>query len=223
MKLSLASVSALLVAITLCSSCAHINDKARSLPNIFSPQLAEAFRAYDKTLTEKRTPLRFESGRAVDTCGAYLDEAKVSSISENVNNEIISIEYLVCPSVAALRSAVPTSKTAGLITVYGKELCGRLDLMSFASSLRPKISSTKRVLSALGMPLETDKYSCSFDSQDWAFKVEVVAEADFTGVGTTDWLVWLFDEAKGGNYRGYAVLLIRDVSKPGLLSAKVLP
>ena len=39
----------------------------------------------------------------------------------------------------------------------------------------------------------------------------------------TGWLVWVFDEAKTGNYRGYSVLLIRDVSKLGLLAAKVLP
>jgi hypothetical protein len=35
--------------------------------------------------------------------------------------------------------------------------------------------------------------------------------------------VWLFDEAKTGNYRGYSVLVVNDVSRPGLLAAKVLP
>jgi hypothetical protein len=222
-KLSLPFMVFLLVSITLCSSCGHLPNKVQSFSKIFSPQLEEAFGAYDKTMSERRTPLRFESGRVVDTCNAYLQEAKVSSIYEGVNNEIISQEYLVCPSVAVLQSAARSATTAGSINAYGRELCDRLDFMSFASSLRPRVDDTKRVLSALDNPLETDKYSCSFSSRDWFLKVEVVAEADFTEDGKTDWLVWVFDEAKTGNYRGYAVLLLSDVSKPGLLTAKTLP
>jgi hypothetical protein len=206
----------------LCCSCGGVG-KAGSLPKILSPQLAEAFRAYDKTLTDRRTPLSFESGRTVDTCKAYLEEAKASSVSEGVNNKIISQEYLVCPSVVTLQSAGSTSTTTRPAASYGQELCRRLDLMSFPSSLRPRIDDSKRILSALGIPLETEKYSCSFDTRDRSFKVEVVAEADLTGDGKTDWLVWLFDEVKTGTYRGYAALVVSDVSKPGLLGAKVLP
>jgi hypothetical protein len=205
-----------------CSSCGYVR-AVQPFSNIFSPQLAEAYRSYDKTLTEKRTPLRFESGRIVDSCNAYLEEVKVSTILEGVNNEIISQEYLICPSIIALQSAGSTSTTAHFPASYGKELCSRLDLTTFPSSLRPRLNGAKRVLSALEIPLKTDKYACSFDTRDWFFKVEVVAEADFAKDGKVDWLVWLFDEAKTGNYRGYSVLLIRDVSKPGLLAAKVLP
>jgi hypothetical protein len=148
---------------------------------------------------------------------------KVSSILEGVNNEIISQEYLICPSIVVLQSADSTSITTHLPVSYGTELCSRLDLTTFPSSLRPRLSGAKRVLSALEIPLEADKYACSFDTRDWFFRVEVVAEADFEKDGKTDWLVWLFDEAKTGNYRGYSVLVVSDVSRPGLLAAKVLP
>lgn len=142
----------------------------------------------------------------MDTCNAYLQEVKVSTILEGVNNEIISQEYLVCPSIIALRSAGSTSTAARLPASYGTELCSRLDLTTFPSSLRPRLNGAKRVLSALEIPLKADTCSCSFDTRDWFFKVEVVAEADFEKDGKIDWLVWLFDEAKTGNYRGYSCL-----------------
>ena len=205
-----------------CSSCGHVR-AVQPLSNIFSPQLAEANRSYDRTLNEKRTPLRFESGRIVDTCNAYLQEVKMSTILEGVNNKIISQEYLICPSIIALQSAGSPSTNAHFPASYGEELCSRLDLTTFRSSLSPRLNGAKRVLSALGIPLRTDKYACSFETGDWFFKVEVVAEAEFEKDGKTGWLVWVFDEAKTGNYRGYSALVIRDASSPGLLVAKVLP
>jgi hypothetical protein len=220
--LRLGPVLALVVSIALCGSCGHLRT-AQPLSNIFSPLLAKACRAYDKTLAEKRTPLRFESGRTVDTCNAYLQEVKASSIMEGVNNRIISQEYLVCPSIVALRSAGSTTNTTQPPASYGKELCSRLDLTTFPSSLRPRLDGAKRVLSALEIPLRADAYSCSFDTRDWSFRIEVVAEADFEKDGKSDWLVWLFDEAKAGNYRGYSALVVSDVSRPGLLAAKILP
>ncbi len=56
---------------------------------------------------------------------------------------------------------------------------------------------------------------------DWFFKIEVVADTDLDGDGKRDWLLWLIDEAKSGNYRGYSVLTVNTVSEAGFLAAEV--
>ena len=144
----------------------------------------------------------------------------MSMILEGVNNKIISQEYLICPSIIALQSAGLPSTNAHFPASYGEELCSRLDLTTFRSSLSPRLNGAKRVLSALGIPLRTDKYACSFETGDWFFKVEVVAEAEFEKDGKTGWLVWVFDEAKTGNYRVLPVSVRKEARGHGQTAAR---
>lgn len=46
---------------------------------------------------------------------------------------------------------------------------------------------------------------------------------DLDNDGRKDWLLWLTDEAKNGNYRGYRALIVSNVSESEILQARVLP
>lgn len=189
---------------------------------IFNRQLLDAYQAYEQTMSGKRNPLHFESGQVVDNCADYLQQSKISTITEGVNNRIVSQEYIICASVSLIKAA---NRHAGLRyqpDSYGKALFKRLDLRTFPSSIRQMADDKHFVLSSLdSIPSKADKYSVVSDTDDWFFKIEVVADTDLDGDGKRDWLLWLIDEAKNGNYRGYSVLTINTVSEAGFLAAEV--
>ena len=54
------------------------------------------------------------------------------------------------------------------------------------------------------------------------FRLEVVATLDPNNNAKPDWVLWLADEARPGNYRQYQALVIYDVSDSGPLRAAPL-
>ena len=67
--------------------------------------------------------------------------------------------------------------------------------------------------------VKTEATSASYETTDWHYRLEWVATLDANNNGKADWVLWLADEAKDGNYRQYQTLVIYDVSVTGLLSA----
>jgi hypothetical protein len=174
----------------------------------------------DQTLAAKRTALKFVSGAMVTTCRDYLARVRAQDfIDEAVANRAVASEYVLCDSVAMLRGAA-ISGDDPFATERGQVLARRLDVSTFRSSLGPRIDDSHRVLADFAPSVTTSATEASLGGLDWRFRLRIVAVGDFDRDGTADWLVWLTDEAKDGNYRDYRALLIPNVSRPGLLAAR---
>lgn len=187
---------------------------------IFNAELAKALESYESTMAAKRTELRFESGQVVSNCSEYLKLRGAQPIAEEVNNKIVSQEYLICDSLRLVRAAHNNATAGCAPQAYGEELRNRLDLRSFPSSLRPAADDRNFVLSALNaIPSKADRYAVVSDTEDWFYKIETVASLDLDADGTCDWLLWLIDEARTGNYRGYEVLTVYSPAATGSLIA----
>ena len=67
--------------------------------------------------------------------------------------------------------------------------------------------------------VKTEATSASYETTDWHYRLEWVATLDANNNGKADWVVWLTDEAKDGNYLQYQTLVIYDVADTGRLRA----
>jgi hypothetical protein len=186
--------------------------------DVFAPALRAATAAREQTLRSARTGLRFDDGTQVTNCETYLAAKGTGAApSEEVANQLVVSEYLVCDALNALsRASAPKSKAA---TDRGRQLAERLDLRTFASSLGPRLDDAAHTVATLGDPVSIEDNEVIKEDESWAFRLEVIAESDFNGDTKPDWLVWLSDEARDGSYRGYQTLLVSDVTKEGGLAA----
>jgi hypothetical protein len=201
--------------------CIH-TDRSPMGVHVFDAGVRQALERYDGTLSEKRIPVVFASGETATTCVEYLKMAQSGPVAESVNNRIAAQEYCICTSIQTIAAAIPD--TTYLPKSYGRELLRRLDLRSFASSLRPAANETRFTLADLApVPAKADRYTCSFRSADWEFQIEVIAELDYDHDGRADWLVRLTDEARQSTYRDYRILIVSEVAAAGYLKAKALP
>jgi hypothetical protein len=187
-------------------------------PEIFSPDLASAFRSYERTMSEPRTPLRFESGRMVRDCREYLAVPAEDELDGTMYNRSMSAEYVVCDALELLRGARPVPPARRPPSFYTSALIERLELTSFVSSLRPQLDQDPSVLSAVsGLEPKAKGYSVISDTDDWYYEFEVAARADFTGDGREDWLVRFSDMSREGTYRAFSTLVVTDAGRPGRL------
>lgn len=182
---------------------------------IFSPHLASAFRGYERTMAEARTPLRFESGRTVRDCRGYL----AVPAEDEVVSTLVSGEYALCDALELLRGARPVPSARRPPSFYTSALIERLDLTSFRSSLRPRLEPEPgSVLGAFpALEPKAKGFSVVSDTPDWYYDFEVVARADFTRDGREDWLVFFTDVSREGTYRSHATLVVTDAARPGRL------
>lgn len=192
---------------------------------IFDADLAKAFKNYDQSLAEKKTPLLFESGKEVETCAGYLSEKKNSTVKSDVPNMLYASEYVICDELAALKNATITKKKAvDSIKIYGKEIYNRLNIADVPSSLiegnSEKVILLKDKISKNSF--RVTKYAVESETPEWSFAVAIVAVTDCDGDGKPDWILQVADEAKEGNYRLYSVWLVRGVTEKGVLDAKEL-
>ena len=188
-------------------------------PEIFSPDLASAFRSYERTMSEPRPPVRFESGRMVRDCREYLAVPAEDELDGTVYNRSMAGEYVVCDELKLLHDARPVSPARRPPSFYTSALIERLDLTSFRSSLRPRLDAEPgTVLSAVsGLEPKAEGYSVTSDTDGWYYHFEVVARADFTGDGREDWLVRFSDKSREGTYRHHGTLVVTDAGRPGRL------
>lgn len=208
-------------AVVLMSGCAAGGD-AQNV-SILNPTVAAAFANFDETMASYRTPLSFENGTVVTSCEAYLAARTDAKIEEGIHNRIVSQEYLICDTIAALDATIGARVGHRLPVPYGDELRTRLDLRSFPSSLRPVADEYPRIgdLEQVG-DVRVEGHAVIVEMDDWHFRLEVVAEGDVSRDGYEDWLVWLIDEAHNGSYRDYSLLVIKRVDEKGCLRAATI-
>jgi hypothetical protein len=185
---------------------------------IFSPDLASAFRGYERTMSQPRTPLRFESGRMVRDCRGYLAVPAEDELDGTRYNRSIAGEYGFCDALKLLRDARPVPPARRPPSFYTSALIERLDLTSFRSSLRPQLDQEGSVLSAIpALKPKAKGFSVISDTADWYYEFEVVARADFTRDGREDWLVLFSDVSREGTYLDHGTLVVTDAGRAGML------
>jgi hypothetical protein len=189
---------------------------------VFSATLRQALAQREQVLTAKRTALPLSDAATADSCATYLQARKAGrQIAETVDAQLVASEYLVCEAVDLL----PASEASAGETPdkLGARLAKQLDLRTFPSSLGPQLDGERHNLAALSDTVKTDDVAATLEDESSTIRFEVVAEADLNRDGKPDWIVWMADEARDGNYRGYATLVIEDATASGPLKAKLYP
>lgn len=178
--------------------------------NLLDPELRTAYENYSNTWQQRRTTLEFDNDQSADNCAAYIELTAKHDIKETVFNQQVHGEYLVCEALKLLGSSVKI-ENASVPPELGARLAKELDLRSFASSLNQQSDAERHTLSSLDPAhLKVQGATAELDSEDWHFWMGVVAVADVNGNGVKDWIVWVADEAKLGNYRAYSTVLVFD-------------
>lgn len=186
---------------------------------IYNDRLGSQYLNYDTAWREKRSDIMFENGEGADDCASYVALFKKSKLKEGVNNQLIRSEYLVCEALYLIGDGHSVMHERS--NTSGATLASGLDIGSFSSSLFQMTDDDKRTLEQM-VPgqLSSEGNHVVYQLADWVYRLEVVAAGDIDGNGKTDWLIWLSDESKTGNYRSYQTLISYDIPSSGLLTAQ---
>lgn len=211
-------VGFVLVVLSGCSSA------LKQSPIILDDALSQALVKLDESMSEERTQLQFHEGRDVNTCESYILESSKRGLVESVNNQLVKSEYLICDALNLLADSNAAFTEGDNNTNIGELLQTKLDLRSFPSSLNRMSSEESHTLSSL-FP---DKVSTSgniaeLETDDLVFILRVVAITQLDDNSIPDWVVWVSDESKSGNYRGYSTLLLYDPQEQQRYAATVYP
>ncbi|WP_374327211.1 hypothetical protein [Azonexus sp.] len=200
------------------AACAAVPGKPAER-DIFNAGLRQAWANEAQTMAAVRPPLRFANGHTVRDCHGYLTEQARAAVDEAVNNRGLAQAYLVCDALALLDQAKALPPAATQASSYGHELLQRLDLRSFPSSLRPRLGETFTLAAIGGAVPQVETHAVTLETEDWRYRFEVIADI-VAADGGREWLVWFSDEAKAGNYRGYATLRLPVAAAHGPLVAR---
>lgn len=190
---------------------------------VYNSNVASSLINSDKELSATRTELGFTSGRKVNHCADYIKEIANSKINEGVNNQLIKSEYLICDVLMLLvdKSYSIVKANNGSVDL----LAAKLDLRSFPSSLGPRLDDKSYTLKSVsGNKLIINEGHVIYNTEEWQYRIELIAVSDINNNKKDDWVLWFSDESKEGNYRGYQTLVIYDIySEEQVFSAKTYP
>lgn len=204
----------------LLSGCAA-QSKAPDVVILLNDDAAKAISRYGDAVSKKRVPVEFDSGEKVDTCESYTRLAAKSTLKEDVANQLGKSEYLMCDVLAIVGNRKIMADDIHKTTAYGTALASRLDLRTFPSSLFQMLDENKYTLVQLNAKaVKTSTTSASSETDEWRYRLELVAVLDVDKNGKPDWVLWLSDESKPGNYRSYQTLIAYDVTGSGVIGAK---
>lgn len=199
----------LILILVILVSCTNKNiHDSHFIPN---KELSEAYKDFTNNFKKKRNTLLFIGGGIATNCQTYQDMATKYEIDETINNQITKSEYLICDALKILSTSSKISGENIGILNRGEELLSKLDLRSFPSSLNRASDENAYTLKSL-YPQQA-KYVgnvAELNIEDWSFILEVVAVTRINDNATLDWIVWVVDESKQGNYRGYSTLIVYD-------------
>lgn len=204
---------ALIVSLAVCDASNDVSKPAM----VYKAEAILALKNRQDTYNKRRVAIEFESGTKVETCGAYIQLVGETILKEDVNNQISKSEYLICDLLAIVGNK---KIEEGGNTGYGERLATGLDLRSFPSSLFQSLDENKYTLTHFGATeLQVGNVFVIYETPDWRYKVEVIASLDINHNDKADWVIWLSDEAKNGNYRQYETIIAYDVADVGVFSA----
>ena len=146
----------------------------------------------------------------MNSCNAYSKEVEKSKISEGVNNQLAKSEYLLCDVLGLLGNK--SFSTVKSRVNMSNVIANNLDLRSFPSSLGPRLDDLSHTIKSIAENNLTVKdNNIIYDTEDWHYKIELIATADINSNKKEDWIVWVTDESKLANYRSYQTLILNDV------------
>jgi hypothetical protein len=186
-----------------------------------STQLATALEDIKTTLSTPRTPLQFDNGSVAINCAEYSNLVAENAPLESVRNAEIRAEYLVCDAVRFISKGPFLVEKHTLPATAAKALFEHLDLRSFPSSLRNRASGpthTLKTLLASGKVKTTrDTVEVETDEHSFSLQIAGVVSRPISKGGMnmhrSDWIVWVGDEMKDGNYKSYRTLIVRPPNK----------
>ena len=202
------NILVLFSAITL-FSCGAENDTSNNI-HVFNTLVASSLNNFKQSFNAKRTELEFISGVKVNNCDDYSKEVKKSKISEGVNNQIAKSEYLLCDVLGLLGNKSHSVMKADIY--MSNVIANNLDLRSFSSSLGPRLDEKSYTLkSVAGSNLLIKENNIIYETEGWYYKIELIATADINSNKKEDWILWVTDESKSGNYRSYQTIVLYDI------------
>ena len=204
----------------LLTSCASSNDHLKK--NIIDKSLLNAYIDYNKSIKKGRSVLLFEDEYSASNCSTYFELSGKKNILETINNQVVKSEYLVCDALKIISSSKIYSGNTDT-TQVGIDLLTKLDFRSFPNSLARMAEDNSFTLHDI-LPDQSLSKSASvlYESDDWFFSLRVVAIVNINNNPWQDWIVFLSDESKSGNYRNYATLIIYDPENNETLKAEPL-
>ncbi|MBI5750625.1 MAG: hypothetical protein HZA59_00585 [Hydrogenophilales bacterium] len=189
---------------------------------IYGDGVLNGVKQYSETIHKKRGVIEFESGLAAETCETYSRLIKEAVPKEGVSNQIAKSDYLICDVLEIIGNK--KYREGARENEYGHLLAARLDLRSFSSSLFQRLGEKKFAFNHFDAgTVKTNSTSVTYETPDWHYKLEIVAVLDLNNNGKPDWVMWLADEAKVGNYRNYQTLVAYDVATEGAIRATPFP
>lgn len=183
-----------------------------------SPIFAIALKNVKKTLLEPRTPLAFDNGTFADNCASYSNLSNTSTPEESIRNKEIHSEYLICEALILVSSdSYIIDKHAALPSNTAKEFFERLDLRSFPSSLNNRADDQRHTLKTLmeSSTIKISEDSIEIESDEQFFSLKIIGTLSRAtlnnGVKSAqkEWIVWIGDERKDGNYKSYSTVVVR--------------
>jgi hypothetical protein len=187
-------------------------------------KLFQSYQNIDNSLNDKRSTLLFIGGREATDCNSYFDMVSKHRLEETVHNQLVKSEYLICDALKILSGSLGFSHEKVKVLNLGDELLSKLDIRSFPSSINRAGSDISHTLKSI-YPYQTsyDDNVANLQTEDWSFILEAVALAGINDNSTPDWIVWVFDESKSGNYRGYSTIIIYDPREQETYKATTFP
>lgn len=189
---------------------------------IINADLQNALREVEKNLNSPRTRLEFSNGTQAHNCNQYLTQlSQHVALSENIHNQAVKSEYLICDALKLLQGKPFAFAPSGIN--IGKQLATQFDIRRIPTSLAPRADEQHYTLQTL-FPgqVKIKNTSVEIDNADMHFKLELVAIADINSNGTADWIMWLSDEVKDGNYKHYATVLVFDPQPGQMLNGRFI-
>ena len=187
-------------------------------------QLEISYKNFDNAFKKTRNKLLFNGDLVANDCNSYFELTSKYDVEESIHNQQVKSEYLICDALNILSnsSGIYSEKVSDLD--LGEELSSKLDLRSFPSSLNRASDERSHTLKSLypGQTTSIDNV-VELQSEDWAFTMEVVALARINDNASPDWIVWVLDESKSGNYRGYSTLIVYDPEEQESFKAMTYP
>lgn len=202
------SVALCSIFVAACSDPAPTSGSA-----IFDADLSDAYAHFDQSWGKQRNRLSFDGNGTATDCSSYFEKVAKFRIDETVDNQVVKSEYLICDALKLLADSFPRVAAESMRVVAGKALLSKLDLRTFPSSQNILSDDRSHTLAAL----YPDRAACDattarIDTEDWNLTLKIVAAARLNDNAADDWIVWLSDESKTGNYRSYQTLVIYDPS-----------
>lgn len=189
---------------------------------ILNPNLLNAYKNYDESLNKARSELLYSNGEIAKNCLMYFQLMSKDKLDESIYNQVIKSEYLECDALKILSYASDEGIKNKI--AQGEMLAERLDLSSFPSSLFRMVEKERNTLAALfPKKVSFTSHAAMLDTEDWFFQLEIVGVLNINNNNVPDWIIWLSDESKSGNYRSYTTLVVYDAGDQKKYTATSYP